>query len=251
MTRNSQISDEMNAFKAFASASKEPIDLSSVESKIPPAPDIECRYLNGSSVTFEMVELLDPNFKRTSKIQQGKVQAMYAHLDSMPLSSREAFSRQYHNADILINFNEHLSLNKIKAILPRVFEELAGLSSTFDDFLNSFSTDNLKDSVQSISVARGEFSGPLFNGQSMARVGDPCIRTVQKKLTRSYTTAYPIELIAYIDENPMFPENVWKPKLDAFLTELPSLAPFRKIWVLDLGKHIIVYMKRGVEGDGE
>lgn len=245
MTKNSQISDEMNAFKAFASASEEPIDLSSVESKIPPAPDIEYRYLNGSSVTFEMVELLDPDFKRAYEIQQGKVQAMYAHLDSMPLSAREAFLTHYHNADILINFHEHLSLNKIKAILPRVFEELAGLTSTFDDFLNSFSTDGLKDSVQSISVARGEFYGPLFNGQSMARVGDPCVRTVQNKLTKSYTTVHPIELIVYIDENPMFPENVWKPKLDAFLNERPSLAPFQKIWVLDLGKRTIAYMKRG------
>ncbi len=124
MTRTSQISDEMNAFKAFVSASKEPIDMSSVESKSPPKPDIECRYLNGSSITFEMVELLDPDFKRTYEIQQGKVQAMYAHIDSMPLSERDAFSRQYHDADILINFHEHLSLKKIKAILPRVFEEL-------------------------------------------------------------------------------------------------------------------------------
>jgi hypothetical protein len=235
----------MNAFRAFVSTSKEPIEMSSVESKRPPEPDIACRYLNGSSITFEMVELLDPDFKGTYEIQQGKVQAMYAHLDSMPLSKREAFSKQYHNADILINFHEHLSLNKIKAILPSVFEELAGLSSTFDDFLNSFSTDGLKDSVQSISVARGEFYGPLFNGQSMARIGDPCVRTVQNKLTKSYTTAHPIELIAYIDENPMVPENVWKPKLDAFLNELPSLAPFRKIWVLNLGKRNIAYMKRG------
>ncbi len=79
----------------------------------------------------------------------------------------------------------------------------------------------------------------------MARVGDPSVKTVQNKLTRSYTTDHPIELIAYIDENPMFPENVWKPKLDAFLNELPSLAPFQKIWVLDLDKRIIAYMKHG------
>lgn len=146
---------------------------------------------------------------------------------------------------IFLSIFTSISLNEIKAILPRVFEELAGLSSAFDDFLKSFSTDGLKDSVQSISVARGEFCGPLFNGQSMARVGDPCVKTVRNKLTKSYTTAHPIESIAYIDENPMFPENVWKPKLDAFLNELPSLAPFRKIWVLDLGKHTIAYMKRG------
>ncbi|MBH0201878.1 MAG: hypothetical protein HP496_06145 [Nitrospira sp.] len=79
----------------------------------------------------------------------------------------------------------------------------------------------------------------------MARVGDPCVGTVQDKLSKSYTATHPIELIAYIDGNPMFPENAWKPKLDAFLNELPSLAPLRKIWVLDLGKRTIAYMKRG------
>lgn len=245
MTKTTQIYDEMNAFKAFVLASKEPIDISTVESTIPPAPDIECKYLDGTSVTFEIVQLLDSNFKRTYEIQQSKVQALYTYFDSMPTSDREAFSRLYHNADILINFHDHLSLNKIKANLPRVFEELAGMPPAFDDFLNSFSTAGLKDSLQSISVARGEFYGPLFNGQSMARVGDPCIRTVQNKLTRSYTTVYPIELIAYIDENSMFPENVWKPTLDTFLNNLPSLAPFRKLWVLDLGNGAIAYTKRG------
>ncbi|MDH5725822.1 MAG: hypothetical protein OEY60_10160, partial [Nitrospira sp.] len=132
MTKTSQISDEMNAFRAFVSASNEPIEMSSVESKSPPEPDIACKYLDGSSITFEMVELLDPDFKRTYEIQQGKVQAMYAYLDSMPPPEKETFSRRYHNADILINFHDHLSLTKIRAILPRVFKELARLPPTFD-----------------------------------------------------------------------------------------------------------------------
>ncbi|GKS64084.1 hypothetical protein YTPLAS72_13880 [Nitrospira sp.] len=219
--------------------------MSSVEPRNPPEPDIACRYLNGSNITFEMVEFLDPNFKRTYEIQQSKVKAMYAYLDSMSRSEREAFESQYRNALILVNFHEHLTLTKIKAILPRVFEELAGLSYTFDDLINSFSTDGLKDSVQSISVARNEINGPLFDGLSIARVGDPCVGTVQNKLAKSYRSAHPIELIAYINENPMFPESVWKPTLDTFLNKLPSLAPFRKIWVLDLGNHSIVYMKPG------
>ncbi|HEX5646661.1 MAG TPA: hypothetical protein VFX56_06805 [Nitrospira sp.] len=241
MTRTAQVSDEINAFKVFITASKEPIDPSSVLIKSPSAPDIECKYLSGCGLAFELVELLDPGFKRIFEVQQSKVHSLYDHLDKMAQADREPFVSQYGNSDILVNFHDNCSLGSIKAAIPDVFRELLTLPAGFDGLTDTFTVGSLKKTVKSISISRGGFQGPLFNGQAMGWVGDPCVGTVQNKLNKSYVTPHPIELIAYIDGNPMFPDNVWKPTLDNFLRQLPSLSPFRRIWVVDLGKQAIAY----------
>lgn len=245
MTRAAQVSDELNAFMMFIAASKEPIDPSSVLAKSPPAPDLECKYLNGDVVAFEMVELLDPDFKRNFEVQQSKVRCFYDHLERMVRPDQEAFYSLYRNADILVNFHDNCSLGSIKASIPNVFSELSALPADFDDLIDTFTTNGLSKTVMSISVSRGGFRGPLFNCQVIGWVGDPCVGTIQNKLNKSYTTAHPIELIAYINGNPMFPDNVWKPTLDKFMNQLPSLSPFRKLWVLDLVKQVIAYEKEG------
>ena len=233
MTRTTQVSDELNAFKFFITASKEPVDPSSVLAKSPPTPDIECKYLSGCGVAFELVELLDPAFKRIFEVQQSKARSLYNHLDKMAHADREAFVSQYGDADILVNFHDNCSLGSIKIAIPDVFRELLAMPVGFNGLTDTFTTGGLKKTVMSISISRGGFQGPLFNGQAVGWVGDPCVGTVQNKLNKSYVSPHPIELIAYIDGNPMFPDNVWKPTLDNFLRQLPSLSPFRRIgcWI--------------------
>lgn len=245
MTRSAQTAEELNAFSVFLDASGEPIDQSSVQSKGPPAPDIECRYSNGQPVAYELVELLDRDFKRTCKLQQSKARAFDEHLRRISAIDRRRFSAAFHNADICVDFHDGCPLNKIKALVPSVFKELLLLPSGFEGQLYAFTNMDLTKSVQSISIMRGGFSGPLFNAQAIGSVGDPCIETVQNKMKKTYDTSLPIELIAYIDTNPMFPEDVWKPRLDQYVSGLLSLAPFRKLWVVDLRRVAIAYQKGG------
>lgn len=245
MTRSAQTTEELEAFNIFLDVSGQPIDRSSVQPKSPPAPDIECRYSNGQSVAFELVELLDREFKRTFELQQSKTRAFYEHLDKLPLAEQQRFSAAFHNADILVNFRDDCPQNKIKALVPSVFKELLLLPAGFEDLIDTFQDKTLAKAVESISIMRGGFRGPLFNAQAIGWVGDPCVETVQNKLQKTYATSAPIELIAYIDTNPMFPENVWKPTLDQFVDGLTSLTPFRKLWVVDLRKKAIAYEKGG------
>ena len=121
-----------------------------------------------------------------------------------------------------------------------MFAELLKLEPGFEGTLyaTDFSDTKLAKVVGSFIINRGLSNGPFFNPQVVGHVGDPCVDTIDDKLSKAdtYQTDSPMELIAYISSNPMFPENVWKPKLLDFLGAQDSIAPFQKIWVVDLQK---------------
>lgn len=52
---------EIELFRRFVDAAELPIDLSSIEKRDPPEPDILCQHLKDGPIHFELVELCDPN----------------------------------------------------------------------------------------------------------------------------------------------------------------------------------------------
>lgn len=59
------------------------------------------------------------------------------------------------------------------------------------------------------------------------------VRGIERKLTRRYTTPYPIELICYINNRTILTANILQPTiLDRLKVQLNAAHPFRKIWLL-------------------
>jgi hypothetical protein len=87
--------------------------------------------------------------------------------------------------------------------------------------------------VERISVHRGGFVGPLFNASSAVWVGDPTQKAIESKLEKIYEPQGVLKLLAYIDGNPMFPDDVWLADLDKFLTSLDASCQFKEIFVYD------------------
>lgn len=58
------IEREQRVFRSFAENGPLAIDLSSIESTPPPAPDIQCRVEGAGFVAFELVELIDQEYAR-------------------------------------------------------------------------------------------------------------------------------------------------------------------------------------------
>lgn len=52
---------EKTIFLDFINKSELHIELNSVEKRSPPEPDLLCKYTTGEIITFELVELCDPN----------------------------------------------------------------------------------------------------------------------------------------------------------------------------------------------
>ena len=59
MTRPSKSAKEIEIFRKFAAVSGLDIDMSSVEGRAPPEPDILCRSTEGKDIAFELTELID------------------------------------------------------------------------------------------------------------------------------------------------------------------------------------------------
>ena len=55
---------ELRVFAGFVKISGLPIDLASVEKRLPPEPDLLCVHATEGAVAFELVELCDPNLAR-------------------------------------------------------------------------------------------------------------------------------------------------------------------------------------------
>jgi len=66
--------------------------------------------------------------------------------------------------------------------------------------------------------------------------------TTKKKLSRSYETEYPVELLLYVNGREITPDNVLIPKLKSILrsTKTPK-TKFKRIWFLGRGQSHLIY----------
>jgi len=238
MTQPHQTDSELEVFSHFVRVSKMDIDSESIRKLHPPAPDIECQTIEGEGRAYELVEFLDQGFHHLLKSGLSTQDRMYQYLDSLPVEDLTRFKALFSNADITTFFQDGCSKNVVRAAIPKIFAELLKFEPGLEGDISAdqFSDSKLIKGVRGITINRGGFNGPCFNPSVVGRVGDPCVNIIDDKLSKaeSYKTDVPLELIAYISSNPMFPENVWKPRLLDFLSDQDSIAPFRKIWVLDL-----------------
>lgn len=202
------------------------------DSRPTPEPDILYVPASGPARAFELVEILDRDFSATIGQQLGTKEICQAHLDALPPAEAGAFRAQYGDADIFIGFRDGLTLQRRKNALPRIFAALRSLPAGFtgDAFEDGGPLDAILDRI---AVYRGRFKGPLFDAPSVTWVGDPTVDAISGKMGKKYAPKGELALLAYIDTNPMFPDDVWLPDLDAYFTTLDGTCQFAHIYVFD------------------
>jgi hypothetical protein len=202
-----------------------------------PEPDILYVPDSGAPRAFELVEILDQDYSATMGQQFGTKEACQAHLDALPAAEAEAFRAQYGDADIFIGFRDSLSIQRRRNALPRIFAALRSLPEGFtgDAFDDGGPLDALLDRI---TIHRG-LNGPLFDAPNVTWVGDPTVDVLRGKMTKRYTPQGELSLLAYIDANPMFPDEVWLTELDEYLATLDRACQFAHIYVFDCRSKII------------
>ncbi len=228
---------EREIFKLFGTAAGL-LPNGTFESRVPDEPDILYLPIAGESQAFELIEIMDEDYSMVLNRQLKMKDVCVKHLHSLPPTVRTEFEREFCNADIFIDFRPNLTMPRRRNALPRIFEELLDLPSgtTGQVFKDS---QVLKPILEYASISRGRFHGPLFDTSSVARVGDPTVNAIKKKMTKSYTPQGELNLLAYIDGNPMYPEDIWLPVLDKYLDSLDSSCQFAHIYVFDCGSQEI------------
>ena len=201
-------------------------------SRLSPEPDILFMPNNGPPQTFELVEIIDSDYSRSIGAQLSTKTACDEHLNNLPADQAAAFRGRYSDADIFIGFRNALTLRQRKNSLVRVFEQLMGLPARFvgEAFIDE---GPLYDVIDRVAIYRGQFIGPLFDAPSFVRVGDPTIETIARKMTKTYQPKGKLSLLAYIDINPMFPDEIWLSDLDKYFRTLNEACQFQSIYVYD------------------
>lgn len=220
---------ERLVFGLFAQAAHL-VPLGSFQSRQPPEPDILYIDALGEMSAFELVEILDRDFSSSIGRQLGTKDLCESHLNSLSNAEQDAFRSKFSNANIFLGFHNSLSMQRRRNELPALFTHLFALPDGFaGDLLDEGESPN----IERVSVHRGRFVGPLFDTPSVVSVGDPTVEAIRSKLRKSYSAQGCLKLLAYIDGNPMLPDEVWLDELDQFLEGLDSSCQFKEIFVYD------------------
>ena len=199
-----------------------------------PEPDILYVAADGTHQAFELVEIIDQDYSASLGQSFNTKDACNAYLDNLLAPEAAAFRSAFGNADIALTFRENMSGQRRKNALPAIFRHLADLPDGFTG--DVFKDSNPLETVLSYAhVGRGRFVGPLFDSTSAIYVGDPSVDALKGKMGKTYSPRGELNLLAYIDGNPMFPDDVWLADLHDYLATLDADCQFTKIFVYDCG----------------
>lgn len=224
---------ELAAFRKFVQVARLPIDMNSIQKVPPPSPDISCKDTSGIELAFELVELLDQDFASGMNWLHAEhlIRSAYEHL---PTQERAGFDSLYGNADLYFTFAEGATMKTVARHARQILVALLRQAISFEGGIDTFADGAVSSIVRSITVSRGDFTGPCFSIANYIRVGDPTPRALNQKFTKSYQSRVPVELVAYIDRNLMFPDSVWRPLTENFFKRALTFGAFRKVWIVDL-----------------
>ncbi len=136
---------------------------------------------------------------------------------------------------LFFRFRDGASVNRRRGAFLKAVDKLLTLEDGFTG--EALQGDpQLARVLESVCVARGRFTGPIFDSPTGGFVGDPTTRLIQQKFSKTYLTDHPRQLLAYIDLNPMLPEAVWRGNLVEFLDDQPKPLPFEKVWIFEVRK---------------
>lgn len=209
-----------------------------VENRTPPEPDILLIQSNGSIRAFELVEILDQDYSSLTQRQLATKCDCHDYLKAMQEPSKTQFMKKYGDANIYIEFEGSLTRRRREQSLQQVFDFLLRLPEEVCGEV-SLEGESVQNLINYLNISRSNLVGPLFDIQSLVWVGDPTKGLIRKKLEKTYKTSHPISLLAYIETNPMYPDDVWLAELDTFLCDLKNDCQFEFIYVFDCASKTI------------
>ena len=223
--------EELRVFRDFLLQAALPVVPESIEKRHPPEPDILCRLLDDSWVAFELVEVChweNAVFFGSCGILGDLLEKTYVEL---PSELRRRFDFRFAGRPLSFLFAPDATRNRIRAALPRIFAELVDQADK-DGVFCGFSR-GIQKVLKTVRIAGRVYEPrrPAFNVAGSFQPEDVVVETVQSKLTKSYRTSHPIELLAYFGALAWGESVIWKNRLsEALLAQ--GLGPFRRVWVL-------------------
>jgi hypothetical protein len=152
---------------------------------------------------------------------------------------RRALDERLAHALVYVSFVADVQARRRGSAVPDIIRHLSTIRPDFSGEWKPPAGSTLHGKVRAVTISRGDFDGPEFDVEAVASIRDPTLERVRAKWLKSYTTRYPIELLAYYELQPMMPLVLWLATVDAFVHENWHASPFRRVWMFDIGSRTI------------
>ena len=238
-----QAREEVAVFRLFATACPLPVCLDSIQSRMPPEPDILCEVTGEGPVAFELVESIDARYaQQTNDAIELKLRFEEAY-NALPLRDKKQLRDKYSDALILVDFHPAAKKHQKEAAVPEILDWLKVLPALSKGKARPPSGSRLAKVVRKVRVNRGGFRGPQFDVDNVGSLWDSTLRQIRSKLERKkpYETSHPLELLAYLNIQPVLPEEVWLDEIHEYVSEHLETSQFRRVWILDAGRGKVMY----------
>jgi len=232
---------EITIFKAFAKVSGLQISIDSINKKAPPEPDIQCNVKGLGFLSFELVEIIDRNYANLHGKNYSTGRKLREYYSSLPQDLKDKFDRLYSNGMIFPHFENASTLRQRIKLFPKIFACLLSLDPQFDGVACQ-DVPEFKGKLKGINVSRGIFKGPIFDQPFAGSIGDPTIMRLNSKFQKKYQKNNALHLLAYIDLNPMFPDDVWLNGTKDFVRKSLRTSQFERVWIFDFQQSAIKFV---------
>jgi hypothetical protein len=185
---------ECKIFIRFAEVCGLTVQPDSIEKRNPPEPDILCKIEGGSSVAFEMVELIDSNLAQQTYEQIKFQRLLEEAYESLPRDQHTKLKKHFENALVHVAFHPYTSSRARENIIPLVLAWLQELDLSFEGTSSPTAQSSVGKVVSKIIISRSGFIGPCFNVEAAGFFADPTLTHICHKFTKVYNSIFPVEL---------------------------------------------------------
>lgn len=225
---------ELTIFGEFALVCPLGIEANSIEKRDPPHADIICKLADGTTVAFEMVELVDQ--RRIAKPMADQFQLTDSLRDAvkdLPVETRTELA----NAWVGVKFRLDRSLRKRKESAAEVVKTLAANVA----FEGEFSIRDGNAEVAHANVKRRQgLAGPHFRVLTGGFYKPVPLEALDEKFDKKYEGEAPLELLAHYDKQHA-PLEEQLAELGAFIEANIARSSFRRVWIFDRHNQRICY----------
>lgn len=220
---------EARVFARFAERSPIRIIPASIESRIPPKPDIVCALESGERVAFELVELIDEQYARGMS-ELARTKRMLDELkDRLPKDLRTGLLKR-HPRGVFISFDISIDLPIREREAAAIDVLRVALTNEWVD--GHFHPEGeLGGRIPTVHVHPWE-RGVAFDAGLSSRLSDPTLERLASKFAKAYRSDDPIELLMYTELDLLYPDDIWRAAVEPYIRANLERSPFRRVWLL-------------------
>lgn len=222
-----QASDERQMFGEFLTYARLPVIESTIESQLPPAPDILCQLTCGERIAFELGELSDPAFRKGASTMMQFRRMLWQLFQELPDDIREVMAMRYRECRIEVTFQPDVSLRRYGRAAKAYYHWLADQPR----IIGTLTRDQFPADVGAVipRVCISEPSPTLWiEPDFRTRVSESDLSVFEKKAGKRYDQSHPIELLLH-STWPL--SDAWFARHADALQSGIEKGPFRRMWI--------------------